>query len=194
MWQTIANIILRNRFIILGVLTLVTVFFGYHAVTGLELDNKYGILLPKNAEAKKDHDRFIEMFGQDGGTLVIAIETDSLFTEKNFLKWKELGDSILQFDGIKSVISEATLFTVSNNQKEQKFEVHRVFSDTKFIEKSIDSIKSEIKNNPLYRGLLYNADESVSLMMIDVDENFITDQKKANVVLDVENMADTYSN
>lgn len=193
MWQSIANIILRNRFIIIGVLTLLTVFFGYNVLSGLKLDNKYGILLPENAQAKKDYDRFTSMFGEDGGTLVIAIQTDSLYTERNFLKWKELGDSILKYDGIESVVSEATLITISNNKEAQKFEAHRVFSDTKFQEKSIDSIKNEIKNNPMYAGLLYNDTSNVSLMMIGVEERFITDQKKADVVLDVERLSETYS-
>tara|TARA_R110002072_G_scaffold266303_1_gene425162 strand:+ start:5189 stop:7834 length:2646 start_codon:yes stop_codon:yes gene_type:complete len=193
MWQTIANIILRNRFLIIGIITLMTVFFGYHAITGLKLDNKYGILLPKNADAKKDYDRFKSMFGEDGGTLVIAIQTDSLYTEANFLKWKELSDSILQYDGIESVVSEATLFGITNDREEQKFKVHPVFADTRYQDKSIDSIQREIKNNPIYEGMLYNSDENVSLMMIGVDETFIMDQKKAQLVLDVENVAESYS-
>ncbi len=193
MWQFIANLILRNKFIIIGLLTLLTVFFGYQAYTGLELDNKYGILLPNNAEAKEDYEKFKELFGQDGGTLVIAIETDSLYTENNFLKWKELGDAILELDGINSVISEATLFSLHNNPEKQRFEAHKIFSDTEYSEKSIDSIRQEIHNNPLYRGTLYNDDETVSLMMIDIDETFITDQKKANVVLDVEELANSYT-
>lgn len=193
MWQSIANIILRNKFIIIGILTLVTVFFGYQAFSGLELDNKYGILLPNNAQAKEDYEQFKEYFGEDGGTLVIAIETDSLYTEENFLKWKELGDSILELDGINSVISEATLFSVSNNREKKRFEAHKVFSDTKYLEKSIDSIRNEIHNNPLYSGTLYNKEKNVSLMMIDVDETFITDQVKSNVVLDVEEMAGRYT-
>ena len=28
--------------------------------------------------------------GEDGGMMVLAIQSDSLYTEKNFLKWKEL--------------------------------------------------------------------------------------------------------
>ncbi|XOV69223.1 MAG: RND family transporter [Fluviicola sp.] len=192
MWQSIANIILRNRFIILGVLSLMTVFFGYKAFSGLELDNKYGILLPNNAEAKKDYDRFKELFGEDGGTLVIAIETDSLYTEDNFLKWKELGDSILEMEGVKAVISEATLFSVYNNREKQRFEAKKVFSDIQFKEKTIDSIKTEVRSNPLYRGTLYNDDETVSLMMINIDENFIVDRKKANVVFDIEDLARSY--
>ncbi|MGB0915150.1 MAG: efflux RND transporter permease subunit [Crocinitomicaceae bacterium] len=173
-------------------LTLLTVFFGYNVLSGLKLDNKYGILLPKNAQAKIDYDRFTSMFGEDGGTLVIAVQTDSLYTETNFLKWKELGDSILKFDGIESVVSEATLITISNNKEDKKFEAHRVFSDTKFQEKSIDSIKHEIKNNPMYNGLLYNDTSNVSLMMIGVEESFITDQKKADVVLHVERLSEEY--
>jgi predicted RND superfamily exporter protein len=193
MWQSIANIILRNKFIIIGVLTLMTVFFGYQAFSGLELDNKYGILLPNNAQAKEDYDQFKELFGEDGGTLVIAIETDSLYTEDNFLKWKELGDSILEMEGVKAVISEATLFSLKNNREKQRFEARRIFSDTQYNEKSIDSIQKEIRNNPLYRGTLYNNDENVSLMMVSIDENFIVDQQKSNVVLDVEKLASSYT-
>ena len=192
MWQSIANIILRNRFLIIGIITLMTVFFGYQAVTGLKLDNKYGILLPKDAKAKVDYDRFKSMFGEDGGTLVIAIQTDSLYTEGNFLKWKELSDSILTFDGVESVVSEATLYGVTNDREGKKFKVHPVFSDTRYQDKSIDSIKNEIKNNPLYEGLLYNSSTNVSLMMISVDENFISHQKKSMVVLDIEAVAESY--
>ncbi len=39
MWHKIANIILRNRFFILGAITLMTVFFGYYAATALKKVN-----------------------------------------------------------------------------------------------------------------------------------------------------------
>ncbi|TNE76876.1 MAG: hypothetical protein EP333_01850, partial [Bacteroidetes bacterium] len=192
MWQSIANIILRSKFTILGILTLLTIFFTYNILSGIPMDNKYGILLPKKSEARMDYDRLKELFGEDGGTLIIALESDSLYTEQNLLKWKQLGDSILHFDGVQSVVSEATLFTITNNQKEGKFEAHRVFSDVSFQEKSVDSIEREIKNQPLYKGLLYNKDENISLMMIGIDDAFISDQKKSQVVLDIEELASTF--
>jgi len=193
MWQKIANIILRNRIAIIVSILLMTVFFGYQLSGGLNLDNKYGILLPKNAQAKLDFDEFKEMFGEDGGTLLIAVQTDSLYTEENFRKWKELGDSILKYDGITSVLSEANLVTITNNKAERKFEAHRVFSDVQYNEKSIEQIEKEIKNNPLYHGLLFNDSTHVSLMMISVEESFISDRKKADVVLDVEAVVSSYS-
>jgi hypothetical protein len=192
MWHKLANIILRNRFFILGAITLMTVFFGYYAATGLKLENKYGFVLPKSSSTTQNYMLFKERFGEDGGTLVLAIQTDSLYTKENFLKWKELGDSILQFDGVESVISEATLFTIRNNINESKFEVQRIFSDITFQEKSIDSIEREIKSNPVYDKLLYNDSSNVSLMMIGVDERFLGDQKKSKVVLDIEKLARSF--
>lgn len=192
MWHKIANFILKNRFFILGVITLLTVFFGYYAATSLRMENKYGIILPKESPTTQNYERFKEKFGEDGGTLVLAIQTDSLYTEKNFLKWKELGDSILQMEGVESVISEATLFTIHNNKQESKFDVQRIFSDVSFKEKSIDSIQKEIRRNPLYNKMLYNDSSHVSLMMIGLDERFLTDRVKSKVVFDIQNLANSY--
>lgn len=192
MWQRIANIILRNRFFILGLITLLTVFFGYYALTGLKLDNKYGNMLPKESPAQSAYLKFKELFGEDGSSLVLAIENKNLYNEENFLKWKELGDSILQYGGVESIISEATLFTVTKNTEENKFEVKRIFSDVTFEEKSVEQIKKEIRNNPVYDGVLYNDKEGVSIMMIGIDERFLADQKKANVVVEIEKVAASY--
>lgn len=192
MWQFVANIILRNRFLIIGILTLLTVLFGYYAVTSLKLDNKYGFILPKESPAKMNYMKFKEMFGEDGGSLVLAIQTDSLYTQDKFLKWKQLGDSILKFDGVEAVVSEATLFSVENNIEKEEFEVHKIFSDTRYQEKSIEEIEHEIKRVPFYSNILYNDSTKVSLMMINVKEDFLSDQKKANVVLDIEAFARKY--
>ncbi len=192
MWQKIGNVILRNRLFIMAIILILTVFFGYFAVTGLKIDNKYGNTLPKESQPQLDYLKFKQEFGEDGSTLVLAINSDSLYTERNFRKWKELGDSILQFEGVESVISEATLFTIRNVVAESRFEAKRIFSDLTFKEKSIDSIEREIKNNPIYDKLLYNDSAKVSLMMIGLDERFLADQKKSGFVLDIENLASTY--
>ena len=194
MWQGIANFILRNRFLILGVITLITVGFGYSALTRLELDNKYGIVLPKDSPTTTNYNKFKDQFGEDGNILVIAIQTDSLYTEKQLKKWKQLGDSILKYKGVESVLSEAspTLQILKNNKEEKKFEVDVAFSDTTFKEKSIDDIKKEVRGNPFYRGLLFSERGDVSVMMIGIDEAYLSDQNKSKVVLDIEALANSY--
>ena len=193
MWNNLASLILRNRLFIVAIIALLTVFFGYYAITALKVDNKYGNTLPKDSQTQKDYLKFKTQFGEDGSTLVIAIQSDSLYTEKNFTKWLELGYKILNFDGVENVISEATLYTLSNNKEQNRFEVHKIFSDTTFNEKSIDSIKSEIRRIPIYKNLLYNDSTNVSLLMIGMDEKCLQDRKKSKVVFEIEKLAQSYS-
>ena len=81
MWQGIANIILRNRFLILGAIALITVMFGYSALTNLKLDNKYGIVLPKDSPTTTNYNKFKKLFGEDGNVLVLPSK-QILFTPR----------------------------------------------------------------------------------------------------------------
>jgi uncharacterized protein len=192
MWNRIANIILRNRFIILAIMALLTVLFGYYAITGLKIDNKYGNMLPKDSPTQVTYLKFKKMFGEDGSALVIAIQDKDLYTKEKFLLWKNLGDSILQIDGVISVISEAKLFNLINDTASSQFIIKPIFSDISFKEKSIEQIKKEIRRNPIYNGVLYNDSANVSLMMVTLDENFLVDKEKQKVVIEIEKLAETY--
>lgn len=192
MWNRIANIILRNRFLILALHALLTVLFGYYTITGLKIDNKYGNMLPKDTQAQVDYLHFKEMFGEDGSSLVIAIQCDSLYTNHTFLKWKQLGDSILQLPGVLAVTSEARLFNINNLKEKNMFEFRPIFYDTTFKEKSIDSIKKENRLYPLFEDILYNPKTNVSLMMVKLEEKFLLDRNKQKVVIDIEELAKSY--
>jgi predicted RND superfamily exporter protein len=132
------------------------------------------------------------LFGDDGSALVIAIQDDSLYTEKQFVEWKELGDSILQMDGVTSVISEAKLFSLSNDTANKTFIPKPIFSDVTFQEKSIKQIKKEIRSNPLYNNMLYNDSANVSLMLVNIEEDALMDKTKQKVVIEIEKLAASY--
>ena len=199
MWNFISNLILRNRFIILGIIALLTVFLGFQAAKGLKIDNKYGSLLPKDSETQKTYLKFKSLFGEDGATLIIAIKAKDLYTEKKFLLWKELGDSILRMDGVLSVISEAKLVKLYKDTTRQSFIPEVIFTgrnhnfDTTSEDgKSIQELKKEIRNNPLYADLLYNDSTYVSLMLVNIDEKFLIDKNKQEVVIKIEELASSY--
>jgi predicted RND superfamily exporter protein len=192
MWSRVASFILRNRLFILAIIGIITVFFGYYAVTSLKVDNRFGNTLPKDDPIQMDYENFKLQFGEDGSTLVIAVQTDSLYTEENLKKWRELGYKILKFKGVDNVVSEATLFGMTNNIAKNEFEIHRIFSDTTFRDKSIEDVRKEIRKNPIYRGLLYNDTSNVSLLMIGIDEKVLSNPKKSDVVLKIEELANQY--
>ena len=195
MWGKFASIILRNRLYILAIIALLTVFFGYFAFTSLKVDNRVGNTLPKDSPVQQDFEKFKLEFGEDGSTIVVAIQTDSLYTKRNFTKWRELSYKILKYDGVENVISEATLWGLKNNLKEQKFDPYQIFGDPKtaFQEKSIDSLKKEIRHNPIYRGMLYNDSTNVSLLLISMNEKCLSNPKKSKVVFEIEKLAESYA-
>ena len=100
MWSRVASFILRNRLFILAIIAIITVFFGYYAATALKVDNRVGNTLPKDDPIQMDYEKFKLQFGEDGSTLVVAVQTDSLYTESNFKKWRELGYKILKIKGV----------------------------------------------------------------------------------------------
>jgi predicted RND superfamily exporter protein len=83
-------------------MALLTVLFGYYALTGLKIDNKYGNMLPKDSPTQITYLKFKKMFGEDGSALIIAIQDKDLYTKEKFLLWKNLGDSILQICDFRS--------------------------------------------------------------------------------------------
>lgn len=193
MWNSLASLILRNRLLIAIAITILTIIFGYFAVTNLKVDNRYGNTLPTDSPVQMDYLKFKEQFGEDGSTLVIAIKSDSLHNERNFKKWLELTQKIKKFKGVENVISEATLFTIKNNVEASKFEINRIFSDTTYRKKTIDSIKREIRVNPIYKNLLYNDDKKVSLLLVGMNEKCLADKKRNKVVFEIEELAQSYS-
>jgi predicted RND superfamily exporter protein len=122
----------------------------------------------------------------------MAISSKDLYSEKKFKAWKELGDKILAQPGVETVISEATLFNIVNDTSEQKFVIHRIFYDTTFKEKSIDSIRAIIKKNPAYKNVLYNDSSGVSLMLIGLNEKVLEDKVKSKVVFQIEELTKQY--
>lgn len=192
MWSRIASFILRNRLFILAIIAIVTIFFGYFTFTSLKVDNRVGNTLPKDHPIQMDYENFKLQFGEEGSTLVIAVQTKKLYTENNFKKWRELAYKILKIKGVNNVVSEATLFGMTNNIAKNEFEIHRIFSDTTFSEKSIEEIKEDVRKNPIYRGLLYNEKSNVSLLMIGIDEKVLSHPKKSKVVLEIEELAQNY--
>ena len=196
MWQWIANFILRNRFIILGAITLITVFLGYHAYTSLNLDNKYGLALPKDSPTTENYNKFKKIFGEDGGTLIVALEADSLYTPKNLKLWQEMGSEILAKSlGVNSVISEASLVTLKNDKVKRQFEYPPtpiVTVEKLKTKKGVEKIKVEIRNNPFFKDILYNKKENVSLMLIGLEENYLTDKDSCKIVLEIEQIARKY--
>jgi uncharacterized protein len=192
MWQFIAQRVLRNRFGIIAVIVALTGVFLYFAATNLKLDNKYGNMLPKDSPAQRDYLKFKSLFGEDGGTLVFAIQDGDLYQPEKIQLWRELGQRIDSVPGVTNVVSEANLIRLVNDTANKKFTVETIMGDHDFNDALGKELENTIRQNPLYEGVIFNDEAKVSLMLISVDEEYLSDPKKAKVVLQIEEIALEY--
>jgi uncharacterized protein len=191
MWAKIARLILRNRFLMLGIVTLITVFWGYMA-TFLELNHKFATMLPEHDSIQIQYRDMQNRFGEDGAVVVLAINDRDLYTLKKFTAWMELGNKISEIDGVDSVFSVAHMYGLYKNDVEKKFELRHLSPNIPKSQAEVDSIRDLIHSFPFYDGLLYKDETGASLMMIFINSKKFNSKERGTTVHDVVELTENY--
>jgi len=186
MWFKLSQFILRNRVLILSIILTITIVLGYFAVTNIKIDNTYGTMLPKDSQPKKDYELLKKSFGGSESLLIFAIETENLYQKDKFQAWYDFGERVAAFSAVDSVLSEAHLYQVKRDAENKVFYFDAIIQNRPETQEEIDSLRTIIRSNPLYNDILYNEETNASLMMVFINENIMSDMKKANILFDIE--------
>ncbi|MEZ4757487.1 MAG: MMPL family transporter [Flavobacteriales bacterium] len=181
MWAWLSSRILRNRFGILVVLGLLTVFFAYHA-SSVKVSYKFGGLLPKNDSAYVQYERLLERFSEDGNVIVLGVEDRRLYDLRHFQAWYQLGHDLKEQPGVDSVFSEAHLYELVRNDSLKRFQLASVVPDLPTSQAEVDSIVDKVRSLPFYQSLLYNDTSGTSLMMVFVNAERFNSERRGDMV------------
>ncbi|MBG15618.1 MAG: hypothetical protein CL853_04620 [Crocinitomicaceae bacterium] len=201
MWQSIANIILRNRILILSVLFIITVFFGYFA-TKVGIQYEFANLLPSNDKTQIEYKQFKGDFGQDGMIIVIATNDSNFYQLDKFNSWYNMGNSlkdlkipiqkgnsIVYFSAVDSIFSEAHLFNVFKNRIDKKFELTPIVNGELSSDSELDSVKSIIKSLEFYKGIINKQETNLHLMMLFINKEIFNSSDRGTLIEDIERTA-----
>lgn len=186
MWYKLSQFILKRRILILTFIFALTLTLAYFAATNIKMDNTFGVMLPKESQAKRNYLQLKEQFGKNESLMFFAIDNTDLYSLEKFNAWYELGIKLKNHPAIDSVFSEAHLYQIEKNKAEKKFSFHKIVKNKPESQHELDSIKQITKSNPFYNGLIYNEETKASMMMIFVSEEYMVDLKKAKVILELE--------
>ena len=92
-WGTVANLILRNRPLILISIGIIT-FFLASQWRNMRFTYTEANLLPDTHPENIYYEDFIKTFGEEGNLIVIALKDENFFTEKIFNEWVALNNKI----------------------------------------------------------------------------------------------------
>ena len=178
-WGTIANLILRNRFFILGAITLVTVFFTsqwkYMRFTFTEAN-----LLPSTHPENIQYDQFVKTFGEEGNLMVIALKENGFFEKKTFDKWVSLNNKIESFPEVDFTLSTNNVQELVKDEQSKTFVLKSIFDATDYDAYAIEKLKQKLLLElPFYQNILYDKDGETIRSAIYLDKKIVnTVQRK----------------
>lgn len=182
-WGTTARIILRTRIVILFILFAITVLLATQWKY-IEFTNTEANLLPDHHPVNVDYNKFLNIFGEEGNVMVIAIKDSTFFNLENFNKWNKLNKQIQAEPEVELILSTDNLQTLVKNTDKQKFELTPLIKGEITSQQQIDSIKDEIFHKlPFYEDLLFNKETQTIRSVIYMDKEIVNTAVRKNFVL-----------
>lgn len=193
MWTFISSAILRYRIAILVVVALATVFMAFMA-SKVDMEYRPANLLPQDDSTNINYNKFKELFAEDGNLIVMVIQGEELYELNNFKAWYNLGQDLKKIDGVDSVFSIAHLYSLKRNNDLKKFDFERVVKRAPESQEEVDSLYTKIHTMPFYEGLLYNDSTNATLMMVFVNANKFNSKERGDVITQITDLGDRFSN
>ena len=188
-WKKIADLIIGNRKTWLSLVGLITVFMAYQA-SKLELSYELAKILPVTDANYQLYEEFKARYGEDGNVMIIAVESDSMYSLPVFQKWWQLSRDIKKIDGISNVASIANLFELERNDSLKKFDFNPISKEMPTTQAEVDSIKKKVENYPFYEGMVYSEDHKAYLMAVTFDRAKMNSASRISITQDVKDLGD----
>src|SRR3954469_1818897 len=191
MWDAVARMILRWKFLLLTVVTLMTAYLGYHA-SQVKLSYEFSRAIPTDNPKYLAYQEFRKKFGEDGNLMVVGVETKQLFASDIFNDYVQLVRDLKKVNGVADIISVPSAVNLVRSEESEKLQAVPVFPDRKLSQAEIDSSKNIFLNLPFYRGLLYNPQTGAWLLGIRINGAILNTPKRTAVISDIVKLTDRF--
>ncbi|MDY6988178.1 MAG: MMPL family transporter [Thermodesulfobacteriota bacterium] len=102
------RLVIRRACLILAAILCITLFFSFH-LHKLHVDTCPTRMLVEDLPAKRDYDRFKEWFGKASDDILVVFKADNVFSQTAFEEIEGLTETLESIEGVKRVVSLATL-------------------------------------------------------------------------------------
>ena len=188
-WAGLARIILRNRILILlgiaGITYLLSTQWQY-----MQFSNSEANLLPDNHPANLEYQSFLQSFGEEGNTIVLAVRDSNLFKLENFERWNVLNQQLEAAPEVSFVLSTQNLQKIVKSDSGQEFElkpwINAEITEQSTLDLLIDELFSAL---PFYNKILFNTDSKTVQTVVYLDQDIVnTSVRKDFVLNDLHNL------
>ena len=174
-WDSVSNLILRNRLLIITLLILATAFF-VNNWQYIKFSNTEANLLPDTHEVNLQYLDFTDKFGEEGNLIVIGVKDSLLFTPKNLNAWNKLSKVLKDTNFVESVIAIGDLQKLKKDKKRQQFYLEPFIQDTIKSDLELISLKKELfEKYPFYDEFLFNTKSKAVRTAIHLKKSIVNE-------------------
>ena len=172
-WTKVAGLILRNRYVVLLLVAAFTAFLATQ-MKYMRFSYTEANLLPENHEANIEYNQFLDIFGEEGNLIILAVKDSTLFTPEKFNAWNNLTKKIAASEEVEFSVSIADIQKLKADRKNRKFIVEPLLNKTPTNQKEVSTIKKQLfENLPFYDNLLYNKETGTVQTAIYINKEII---------------------
>lgn len=193
MWEKLSKFILSNRFSILIIFFLVTVFMAFKA-SQVRLSFSGSKVLPVTDSAFIKYNAFKEKFGEDGSIMVLGVQSPDLLHKKEaYNAWSVLTDEIQKLNGVQQVLSVSKLFQLKKDTVNKKFIIEPLVKGQVQSVSEMDSVRQKIYNVRFFDGLIFNKKTHASLLAITFDKKVLNSKERIPIINSIVEKAEEFS-
>ena len=181
-WEGVARLILRNRFKLLLLLFAVTTFWVTQWKHMRFTFTEANLLPDKHAENIR-YNEFLELFGEEGNVLVLAVQDPELFSEGRLEAWNQLSKELGSFEEIDFTISIENLNVLSKNKQIKKLELVPFINQKPETEEDFSQLKQQLfKELPFFENLLFNKETQTVRTAVYMKTEIVNSAARKNFI------------
>lgn len=186
-WQVVSRFILKQRIFILLVLAAATIFLGTK-IQNIKFSHTEANLLPRDHEDNIKYDNFLEIFGEEGNLILLAVKDSAIFNVTNFNKWTDFSKKFDSFPQVDFTVSVGDIKKLKKDKENQRFFVEPLYQKQPTSDVEVKNIKDELFNNlPFFDNFLFNKKTGTIQTAIYLDQEILNTDIRERFVFDVLN-------
>ena len=188
MWDKLSGFILKFRFLIILIISVLTFLIGQHALN-VEYSVARAKILPSSHQEFIDNEKFQQKYGENH-VMAIAISDPEYYNLERFNFWKNICKRIDSINGVKNIISINRFSKLQKNTEEKKFEISSWFPEHINSQTLLDSLLNALNQQKFYKGIL---NDSGPLVLIDLEGSIVKSKKRDQLVFSIKDIIQAYS-
>ncbi|MCG8183841.1 efflux RND transporter permease subunit [Tenacibaculum piscium] len=183
-WTKIAGFILRNRYLVLIAIAIVTGLLVTQ-MKYMRFSYTEANLLPEDHEANIQYNKFLEIFGEEGNLVILGIKDSTIFTPVKFNAWNKLVKDLNKATQVDFTVSIADVKQLKADRKNKKFVLEPLFETAPTTNEEVLRIKKQLfEKLPFYDNLLYN-DKGTLQTALYIDKKIVNTPARRDFIADI---------